>query len=512
MAATIAKTVPFPRAAWYNADVRPRIVHQMYAPQRLSQLEPGHTETMKGIPRRSYFFTALLVIATSWSFALATAGNSTEWSAHVIAVAVLLFIMIILAEVLDITIPHPVITFTVSVTAALALASGLYLGPSLGSIVVMTAILVDGVFARRSPLKTLVNVAGYGLSTIAAGSLYLTFADPSQSPLGTSINLLALALASIVFTAINTWTLALIVAPVVGSSPLALWRANFNGTLVELIALPALGGLVPVLAAQHPLAVLVLTVPLLGPHLAFRGFNRAQEQTRVTMESLADALERRDSYVHNHSLRVTDYVSGILAEMPQVPFETAQAIHAAARVHDLGKVGIPDTPLTKPSALTADERAKMELHPSIGADIIGRLSVYRRCVDMVRHHHERWDGNGYPSRLAGEQIPLGARIITVADTFDAMTSDRPYRRALDTATALAEIERHSGTQFDPQVVVAFERAMAARLDLVSANPMAASPPAALRRLAPVEVAGGGTMAVGGRPIPARIVTDASSRE
>jgi len=460
----------------------------------------------------------MLVLVTAWAFSLAAQSDSPlRYGGHDGAVAIFLFFMIVLAEVLDIAVPHPVVTFTVSVGAALALASGLFLGPVPGGVVVMAGILTEGLVKRRSPLKTVVNVADLGLATVTAGSAYLVLADTALSPLGSSGNMVALVVASVVFTFINSWTLALIVAPVIGTSPLALWRANYRGTAVELIALPTLGGLVPVLAEQHPLAVLVLLVPLVGPYLAFRGFNQAQEQTRVTMESLADALERRDQYVHNHSLRVADYVSGILNELPQVPFETAQAIRAAARVHDLGKVGIPDMPLAKPSALTREERAEMELHPSIGADIISRLSVYRPCVDMVRHHHERWDGGGYPARLAGDQIPLGARIIAVADTFDAMTSDRPYRRALDMTTALAEIQRQCGAQFDPLVVTAFERSLAAgtvSVDTDTASVSAGTAPSSVPtpRQVSNEIGLGATTRTPGRSAAARIAASVTHRE
>jgi HD-GYP domain-containing protein (c-di-GMP phosphodiesterase class II) len=110
--------------------------------------------------------------------------------------------------------------------------------------------------------------------------------------------------------------------------------------------------------------------------------------------------------------------------------------------------------------LTPEEFEEIKRHSSIGAELVSRLAIYRRSAAIVRHHHERWDGKGYPDGLKGEQIPLGSRIIAVADTFDAMTSDRPYRRALSIEAAIAEIQRNSGTQFDPKVVDAFIRAVA----------------------------------------------------
>jgi HD-GYP domain-containing protein (c-di-GMP phosphodiesterase class II) len=115
--------------------------------------------------------------------------------------------------------------------------------------------------------------------------------------------------------------------------------------------------------------------------------------------------------------------------------------------------------LLKPGKLTDEEYEEIKRHPAIGAELIGNLEMYRRSVPLVRHHHERWDGRGYPDGIAGDEIPLGARIIAVADTFDAMTSDRPYRRAMSFEVAMAEIRRNSGIQFDPQIVEAFDVAM-----------------------------------------------------
>jgi HD-GYP domain-containing protein (c-di-GMP phosphodiesterase class II) len=148
--------------------------------------------------------------------------------------------------------------------------------------------------------------------------------------------------------------------------------------------------------------------------------------------------------------------------MPQVPRATAESIIAAARVHDLGKVGSRDGSLKKPGDLSAEERQEIEQHAAIGAEIVSRLEAYSQSVDTIRYHHERWDGSGYPDGLEGERIPLGARIIAVADAFDAMTSDRVYRAALPVDVAFAELAKGRGTQFDPQIVDVFQTAYQSR--------------------------------------------------
>jgi HD-GYP domain-containing protein (c-di-GMP phosphodiesterase class II) len=147
-------------------------------------------------------------------------------------------------------------------------------------------------------------------------------------------------------------------------------------------------------------------------------------------------------------------------EFPELTADKRDAIIAAARIHDLGKVATSDHILRKPGCLTDDEFAVIQRHPVDGSEILRHLTPYRHIVEIVRHHHERGDGRGYPDGLAGEAIPFGARVIAVADTYDAMTTDRPYRRALSHEEALAELQRGAGTQFDPVVVAAFERALA----------------------------------------------------
>src|SRR6266550_7407992 len=167
----------------------------------------------------------------------------------------------------------------------------------------------------------------------------------------------------------------------------------------------------------------------------------------TTLQALSNALDVRDSETEGHSRRVVEYMELIIAQMPVVPGHLA-TLRRGALLHDIGKIGVPDNVLRKPAALSESEWALMRRHPEHGARIIARI---------VRHHHERWDGKGYPDGLAGEAIPLGARVFAVADSFDAMTSDRPYRRAMSVEDARREVLRCRGTQFDPHVVDAFMR-------------------------------------------------------
>jgi HD-GYP domain-containing protein (c-di-GMP phosphodiesterase class II) len=420
---------------------------------------------MGAIPLASRVGTLLLVVATASAFVLAAkAWNLDDLKlkpGEALIVALILGAMIVLVELFDVSFPHTVGTFRVSVGSPIALAAGLALGPFGGGIVVVSAVLIESLYRRRAAIKTIVNIANFGLATILGATVYesLALTGEGNTTLSSVRNMAAVCAAGVVFTVVNATALSIIVAPIMGMSPLRMFRTNLSGFYVELLTLPTFGAIVPVLAEQHALALLVLVIPLVGPLLSFRGFEKAAFETRETMEGLADAVERRDPYTHQHSTRVTAHVESILRELPPLPLEMAQGILAVARVHDLGKVAIQDRTLNKPGPLTPEERSEIADHPVIGAEIVDRLWVYRPWADVIRYHHERYDGRGYPDGLQGDKIPLGARIIAVADAFDAMTSDRAYRAAMDRQSAFDELLAKSGTQFDPVVVEAFGRAL-----------------------------------------------------
>jgi diguanylate cyclase (GGDEF)-like protein len=166
--------------------------------------------------------------------------------------------------------------------------------------------------------------------------------------------------------------------------------------------------------------------------------------------SLAKAVDARDAYTGSHSHRVAELAGRVAARLG-LPADEVELTRLAARLHDLGKLAIPEDLLRKPGPLTGSERRVLQRHPQIGFRMLDSLGV-EPLAKLVLHHHERWDGNGYPDGLAADEIPLGARIIFAADAFDAMTSERVYRRRLARDQALAELTRCAGTQFDPRVV------------------------------------------------------------
>jgi HD-GYP domain-containing protein (c-di-GMP phosphodiesterase class II) len=173
-----------------------------------------------------------------------------------------------------------------------------------------------------------------------------------------------------------------------------------------------------------------------------------EEAQLAALTAVANSLDARDRYTAGHSRRVRDYSMIIARAMGTWTDEDLQLLDRAAQLHDIGKIGVPDAVLQKPARLTDEERAIMELHPVIGCDILQTVRFLQPTLPFIRYHHERWDGKGYPDGLKGAEIPLGARVIAVADTFDAMTSDRPYRKGLSTASAYDAIKEGRSTQFD----------------------------------------------------------------
>ncbi len=197
--------------------------------------------------------------------------------------------------------------------------------------------------------------------------------------------------------------------------------------------------------------------------VALRRLKEAQREVEGgylhTIQSLALALEAKDRYTAGHSERVCRF-SVLLARELGLSEKEVEVVKHAALLHDIGKIGMPEKILRKEGGLTAAEFGLVQDHPSVGAQILSPVRSFARCLAGVRHHHERYDGMGYPDGLKGDEIPMGARIILIADTFDSITSDRSYRRARSVEYAVRQLRANAGTQFDPRCVEAFLRLLA----------------------------------------------------
>ncbi len=258
------------------------------------------------------------------------------------------------------------------------------------------------------------------------------------------------------------------------------WRQTFGRAVIPYVSTLLLGAVIALTYVHAPVLTGVLALPLVAVYRALQTASALRRQARATIELLADTVDRRDAYTFAHSQRVAALARRIARRLGLPPDEQ-DAIAEAARVHDLGKVGISDALLLKPERLSPEELDTVRKHTVIGAEIVGKLPEYRRGKEYILFHHERYDGTGV-FRLYGQHIPLGARIIAAADAFDAMTSHRPYRRALAVEEALAEIARQKGRQFDPVVAEALIDVVRQEADAVFADVPAA--PAAVTQPSP----------------------------
>ena len=202
-------------------------------------------------------------------------------------------------------------------------------------------------------------------------------------------------------------------------------------------------------------ATLLFALPLYMTRLAYQNYVGMREMFTETITALAEAVDKRDPFTSKHSWRVKE-ISGDIGRVMRLAVADLEALEWGGLLHDVGKIGVPDHVLLKQDKLTRDERMKMNAHPVLGAEIIGKVTRLSAELPIIRHHHEWYNGSGYPDRLIGDEIPLLARVLHVADSFEAMTAARPYRMTpLTPEQAVAELRKFAGIQFDPKVVDAF---------------------------------------------------------
>ncbi len=332
------------------------------------------------------------------------------------------------------------------------------LPPNMAAVSIGCAVAIEEIIGRRSGLKASFNVGSFMLTALVAGHTAGFVGNlPELAAPGSTGHLLVFPLIVIAgggYYLVNALLLAGVLAMVTGDSFWHLFRSNTRDTGLTELGGATLGGLFGLLWIVEPMWTPFLALPGAVISRSLHHIRQLQSQTLQAVRSMAQIIDRRDSSTFHHSERVATYAVA-LAEELDLSEETVQLIEQAASVHDLGKIGIPDHILLKPSALTPDERSLMGRHTDIGADILDSYELFRKGADIVRHHHESYDGSGYPGGLAGERIPIGARVVAVADAFDAMTSNRPYRAALPLDEAVARLRAGSGLQWDPVAVGGF---------------------------------------------------------
>jgi diguanylate cyclase (GGDEF)-like protein/putative nucleotidyltransferase with HDIG domain len=331
------------------------------------------------------------------------------------------------------------------------------------------ATLVQSVWQTRSrpdPIKVLFNV--FGMMANASVFCYVSY-HWLEPKVGSSKPIL-LMVAALVFFLANTLPISIVISLTEGKSSRKVWSECYFWSFPYYLVGAAVVGLVGIINRHAGWQTSLLVLPVI--YWVYRSYRLylgrlEAEKERVeiekrhveeiaslnmrTIEALALAIEAKDHTTHTHLQRVRTYAVEIAKEMGLSPAEI-EALRAAALLHDIGKLGVPEHIINKPGKLTPEEFERMKVHPLVGAEILDRVAFPYPVAPIVRSHHERWDGTGYPAGLSGEEIPIGARILAAVDCLDALASDRQYRPAIPLDQAMTTVKEKSGTWFDPKVV------------------------------------------------------------
>jgi len=369
------------------------------------------------------------------------------------------------------TVKIPGLLARISVSDAFVFASVLAFGPSVATVIVAIDSIVATFWMRpehRSLLRSLFNLATVALSIWVASNAFYWLADTGP---GANLPLSQLVVPLFVLAAlyflINSWLVAFALSFEKNINVVGLWWENF-----PWLSLNYFGGVsVAALLVSHSSSIDLNTVGIILPLLvityltyrtslarladAQRHISQVNDLYLSTIEALAMAVDAKDQITHGHIRRVQVYAVELAKRLGVREERQLKAIETAALLHDMGKLAIPEHILNKPGKLSEAEFDKMKRHADIGADLLSSIRFPYPVVPIVRHHHENWNGSGYPSGIATTDIPLGARILSVVDCFDALTSDRPYRPRLENDEAFRILTERSGTMYDPLVVSTF---------------------------------------------------------
>ncbi len=347
----------------------------------------------------------------------------------------------------------------VSVLFAINLAAIITGGPLAGVIVSVVSFLcrVVKVRGRRyvhifntPPHKTVFNTAQNVLLTGISGIVYIAAGGEVSK-----LSLLPILLIVFTYVFLNSAIMSVLFSLLSETRFSIMLIKSIGDTLINSVAIAFIG---TVLAMAYMnsgyLTVVLFFSPLLIARYSFKLYVEMRNMYMDTIQALNKSMEAKDPYTSGHAMRVQEYAVK-LAQAMGLPARKIQNIKTAAILHDIGKIGIDDSILKKPGSLTKEEYMEIQRHTSIGAEILKDVDFLKDIAQIIRFHHERFDGKGYPSGLKGEEIPIEASILAVADVYDAMTSNRPYRDAMDKETALKEILVNAGTQFEPKLAQTF---------------------------------------------------------
>ncbi len=377
------------------------------------------------------------------------------------------FLLAVLSEVYATWIPF--YRSEISSGIAINMAGLFILGPSLGLFLVLVSSLASEVLLRWRKKETGIwdavlpitfNVSQLVISIAVAGLVLQYSGHNGLSLIEHPIDYAWAVFAFFAYSAANLSLVRGIVSLSGGGGFFyGLWKSIREFSL-QYVVLCTTALLLTVLYSISVWHIFLGIIPLVLVHVSFRSYLSLQTEARKTFEKISRILDERDHYTAVHSQSVAKLAVKIGQQMG-LPEGELEKIDIAAKVHDIGKIAVPDSILLKPGSLSNEEWVTMKKHPVISAELIEGLSIYSHVADAVRHEHEHWDGSGYPDGLKGEDIPLLSRIITAADVYDALSTDRPYRKAYSKEKSIDIIKASSGKVLDPEVAKALEKALVA---------------------------------------------------
>lgn len=347
---------------------------------------------------------------------------------------------------------------SVSLSFALIYAALLYAGPLAAVLCALAAsITLKELRSQISLSARIFNIAQLSLAAGLSGVSYFVaggqmLADMQQP----AVALSAASTAALVFYSLNVLFVAVFVSLLKREPFLVVLRTQgFISYAASLVVLALLGVMVAALLVLHSwIGLVLLVLPFMAARRTFRVYAELTEAYTSTVRSLVTAIEAKDPYTKGHSERVAIYARHLAGAL-HLSRSQAELIERAALLHDVGKIGIPLDTLTSPTQLSSEEIRLIRQHPDVGSRLVSDVEFLSDIVPVIRHHHERVDGSGYPSGLIGEEIPMLSRLLAVADAYDAMTSTRAYRLAMSTDAAVAEITRVAGGQLDGEMAKMF---------------------------------------------------------
>jgi putative nucleotidyltransferase with HDIG domain len=377
------------------------------------------------------------------------------------------------------TVKLPSVPATISISETFVFTSVLLFGPAAGTLTVaLDALVISLWLARRGHpfYRIAFNICALPASLwLAAHLFYFVWGGQplSEVPEPVQIRIGALLVPLVIFTVtyylLNSWLIAFAISLEKRLSPIRVWKDNFAWLSLNYFGGASVAALLVTYTRNIDYTYLAFVLPLLAVlYFTFSmSMGRVEDANKhltelnslymSTIETLAMAIDAKDQITHGHIRRVQQYAIGLARAIGVTETAQIRAIEAASLLHDMGKLAVPEYILNKPGPLTPAEFEKMKLHASAGADILSAIDFPYPVVPIVRHHHESWNGTGYPDGLAGAQIPIGARILSVVDCFDALTSDRPYRPRLTDGEAIKILLDRRGSMYDPLIVDAFIR-------------------------------------------------------